>query len=65
MVSVSESPQKGWQLTAPTWQWLRCARIWATTAQTGPLLCDLEVEEVIVYACEEKQQEKLRCVFVV
>lgn len=25
-----------------TWQWLRCARIWATSAQTALLLCDLK-----------------------
>ena len=38
----ADSLQMDWQLTVPTWQWLRCDRIGATTAQTGSLLCGLE-----------------------
>lgn len=62
MVSETEPPQKDWQLVVPTWLWLRCARIWATTAQTGPRLCVLE-GEVIVYMCE-RNSRKSKCVFV-
>lgn len=50
---------------APTWQRLRCARIWATTAQTGSLLCDLFGKVSHYDICELQNGRRKKCLHLI